>query len=383
MAAFALETNVALVPELQSDTCCIGITDPNPSDIIIAAYPGAKQKISAFIQKVYEGSGDAKIQVVEVPENCGSADALRAIRGKLKAGPTLTDFIVISCDLITDIPAHHMINSFRLHTPTMTALIFDSTQLEAVADKPPSKDNDQSEFIGIDDRTSRLLIMANRADLDDDFELRVSMISKFPAIHLHSQLRDAHLYIFRKWVLELLAKNKSVSSIKNDLVPLLLECQHRESIVRHEGIDKLLAAHQDPLQRALALSSSGTTTQTAHHVTCNAVVYRTGFTARANTLWSYTELNRHRIKSISSAPSATTTASTAATATATNDLRISTNAEISPRSQIGQDSMVGESTKVDERCSVKKSVLGNHCSVGKGVKITNCVIMDYVQIGDK
>ena len=44
--------------------------------------------------------------------------------------------------------------------------------------------------------------------------------------------------------------------------------------------------------------------------------------------------------------------------------------------------MVGEGTVIGERCSVKKSIIGNHCVIGKNIKITNSIIMDYVTIED-
>ncbi|XJO71589.1 hypothetical protein BDV3_001075 [Batrachochytrium dendrobatidis] len=327
-------------------------------DIIIAAYPGARGKINGVVQSLLEGSTGTKVQIVEVPENSGSADALRTIKTKIK-----TDFIVISCDLITDIPVHYLINSFRLQNPTMTAFFYDAGNLEASTDRPAAKDDGLGEFIGIDDQSSRVLIMASKADLDDDLELRVSMIAKFPVVHLHSQLRDAHLYIFRKWVLDLVSKNKNLSSIKNDLVPLLLECQHRESVLKREGIDKLMAAgNSDLFARALMYSTSGHE-PTPQNVTCNAVVYRDGFTARGNTVWSYSELNRHVVKHMT-------------------ESRVQASAEVNAKAQVGHDSLVGEGTKIDERCSVKKSVIGNHCKIGKNVKITNSIIMDYVHIED-
>ncbi|KAH9264961.1 hypothetical protein BASA83_011552 [Batrachochytrium salamandrivorans] len=313
------------------------LEEANIRDIIIAAYPGARGKINGVVQSMYEGSTEARVQIVEVPENCGSADALRSIKSRIK-----TDFFVISCDLITDIPVHYLINSF--------------------SDRPVSKDDGLGEFIGIDDQSSRLLIMASKADLDDCLELRTSLIEKFPVIHIHSQLRDAHLYIFRRWVIDLVVKDRNISSIKNDLVPLLLEFQHRESIVKKEGIDKFLSTNLDLFGRAMLYSTSGHE-PTPHNVTCNAVVYRDGFTARGNTIWSYSELNRHVIKN-------------------STDVRVQASSEVSAKTQVGQDSLVGEGSKIDERCSVKKSVIGNHCTIGKNVKLTNSIIMDYVHIED-
>lgn len=49
-------------------------------------YPTCRQRISDYINKVYEWSGDSKaiVQTVEVPEGTGTGDALRAIKNKIK-----------------------------------------------------------------------------------------------------------------------------------------------------------------------------------------------------------------------------------------------------------------------------------------------------------
>lgn len=44
--------------------------------------------------------------------------------------------------------------------------------------------------------------------------------------------------------------------------------------------------------------------------------------------------------------------------------------------------MVGEGSKIAERVSVKRSVIGAHCSIGLNTRIVNCVLMDYVTIED-
>lgn len=50
--------------------------------------------------------------------------------------------------------------------------------------------------------------------------------------------------------------------------------------------------------------------------------------------------------------------------------------------QVSADSQVAASARVGERTSIKKSVVGPHCVIGKNVKISGCVIMDYVEIKD-
>lgn len=49
---------------------------------------------------------------------------------------------------------------------------------------------------------------------------------------------------------------------------------------------------------------------------------------------------------------------------------------------IGADSLVGENTKIDERCNVKKSVIGANCILGKFVTVVNSIIMNNVKIED-
>ncbi|KAL6454513.1 GCD1 Translation initiation factor eIF-2B subunit gamma [Candida maltosa Xu316] len=49
---------------------------------------------------------------------------------------------------------------------------------------------------------------------------------------------------------------------------------------------------------------------------------------------------------------------------------------------IGNDSLVGENTELGERTNVKRSVIGSNCKIGKKNRITGCLILDNVEIGD-
>ena len=44
--------------------------------------------------------------------------------------------------------------------------------------------------------------------------------------------------------------------------------------------------------------------------------------------------------------------------------------------------MIGRSTKVDERASIKRSVIGKHCVIGKMAKVVGCVLLDHCVIAD-
>ncbi len=44
--------------------------------------------------------------------------------------------------------------------------------------------------------------------------------------------------------------------------------------------------------------------------------------------------------------------------------------------------MIGRSTKVEERATIKRSVIGKHCVIGKMTRIVGCVILDHCVIAD-
>jgi translation initiation factor eIF-2B subunit gamma len=45
-------------------------------------------------------------------------------------------------------------------------------------------------------------------------------------------------------------------------------------------------------------------------------------------------------------------------------------------------SVVDQSTKITDRTNLRKSTIGKHCKIGKGVRLVGCVLMDYVEIGE-
>jgi translation initiation factor eIF-2B subunit gamma len=116
----------------------------------------------------------------------------------------------------------------------------------------------------------------------------------------------------------------------------------------------------DLFHKARLLSVGGT--KRSGVVVCSALVYRKGFTARANTVWSYSEINRALCR--------------------INPQPIPPTSVVDPKTQIGMDSLIGDGVSILERCSVKRSIIGNHVKIGKNCKITNSIVMDYVVVED-
>jgi translation initiation factor eIF-2B subunit gamma len=274
--------------------------------------------------------------------------------------------LVYSSDLITDIPPDLLIRTHWAENSSLTAFYYDASSIET-----PEALKATGEVVGVDDKTMQLIYTAEKEELKlhgNEVAIKHQLLSQFPNIHLYANLRDAHLYIFKRWVLDLIIKNTTISSIKSELVPLLIECQYRKSVRTREEIEKFQISHPPDLfelARSLSISSKKDS-----KVICTAVIFNTGLNARANNVKNYCEINRAVCK---------------------NDPRpVPTTCNINPRStviillkKVGSDSLVGESVSIDERCSIKKSVVGNHVTIGKNCKISNSVVMDYAIIEEK
>ena len=100
---------------------------------------------------------------------------------------------------------------------------------------------------------------------------------------------------------------------------------------------------------------------------------------RANSLAGYWELNRRFLRNLSgSGP--TTSPRVVNTATMTDEAALP---PLSSSAQISPDSLLGEGTRVGDRASIKKCIVGRHCNIGRGAKITGCVLWDFVTVEEK
>ena len=114
------------------------------------------------------------------------------------------------------------------------------------------------------------------------------------------------------------------------------------------------------------------------------------FLARANTLPTYLECNRHLLRILSGdahgAPlplsfgaNINTPVPAGKGASAAGP---SVTSGIDPKAQISADSLVGQGTSIAERTTVKRSIIGKNTTIGRNAKIQGCVIMDGCTIGE-
>ncbi|XP_066993456.1 translation initiation factor eIF2B subunit gamma [Anabrus simplex] len=326
-----------------------------------------------------------RLDIVGIPagEDWGTADSLRFLGERIKS-----DVLVVSCDLVTDVNLHEVLNMFRKHHASITALFFqNSSESSGVTPGPKTKYKPERDLVGLDACTSRLVFLASASDFEETLSLPRALIKKHQHILMHSRLSDAHLYVLRQWVCQYLAQEKSFSTLKGELLPYIVKKQLLKPIKLHEsdpnasitGVevkkDILHCAGGEKLENEIQQMSTYNDHRNDMHpayhgdsIRCFGYVAPADkFGMRANTLPVYCHLNR---KITELWPLVTGNRELIA---------INPTSEIKS-TQVDGDCMVGEQSFLSEKTSFKASSIGAHCTVESKVRVSGCIIMNGVKI---
>ncbi|XP_075037721.1 translation initiation factor eIF2B subunit gamma isoform X2 [Mixophyes fleayi] len=344
---------------------------------------GFEEVIVVTTREVQKYVPDMKMKVdfVYLPEDkaseMGTADSLRHIYSKIKS-----DVLIVSCDLVTEVALHEVVDLFRAHNATLSMLMGKAAEPSehVPGQKGKQKAVEERDFIGVDEAGSRLLLLANEEDLDDGLNLKKSVFQRYPRIHIKMGMIDAHLYCLRKYVVDFLAANDSFSSIRRELVPYLV----RKQFSSHQKKDQEVAKEtrtsdiysfiprDELLETALSNSSwnnhRGVEMEPyqGSRLRCYVHVAQSELCFRVNSLAMYIEANKQ-------VPQCSV---------CSEEPRVHPSAVITDKLMVGPDSMIGAQTQVGEKTSVKHSLLGSNCVIRDRVKITNCIIMNGVTVHD-
>ncbi|XP_010980573.1 translation initiation factor eIF2B subunit gamma isoform X3 [Camelus dromedarius] len=327
-----------------------------------------------------------KLDIVCIPDEAdmGTADSLRHIYQKLK-----TDILVLSCDLITDVALHEVVDLFRAHDASLAMLMRKGQDgLQPVpGQKGKKKAVEQRDFVGVDSTGKRLLFMANEADLDEELVIKGSILQKHPRIHFHTGLVDAHLYCLKKYVVDFLMENKSITSIRSELIPYLVRKQFSSASSQQgqeEKEEDLKKKEPKSLDIYSFIKEANTLTFAPNDACWNACqgdnwedlsrsqlrcyvhIMKEGLCSRVSTLGLYVEANRQVPKLLP--------------VICPEESLVHSSAQIASKHLVGVDSLIGPDTQVGEKSSIKHSVIGSSCIIRDRVTITNCLLMNSVTV---
>lgn len=194
--------------------------------VVVVTTEEMVQKIGQYISEEY--TGRIEINLCTVQDNLETADALRQVQDKI----TADHFMVLAGDLITDVVLHNLADVHRIQNASVTMLL---RQEKKRIHQKWTRSDDMIDCIGLD-RDNRVMCISPAVHLDDNLTIPKALLKRHHEITMHTNLFDAHFYIFSRKVFEILHEKKSLSSIKADLVPYLVRRQFRT-----EGVQVSLA----------------------------------------------------------------------------------------------------------------------------------------------
>lgn len=333
-------------------------------DVTIIAQEGTQSDISKTLLDIHGIKLKLDFFCIPVDEDIGTAESLLMMKNQ---NQIKSDLLVISCDLITTLPLHRFIDVHRKTDSTLTMLLAPQMSLsEASICGDKSFKKLDYDIIGLDEK-NRVIVFGEEADFTKGtVSLNKYILKSHPHVQLSRNLMDAHLYVMKKWVLDLITSEREIETIKGELVPSLVKKQFsREQVAEIPPKDDMLTMINDFSANRISNCKQ------VNDIKCHAYLYKDGFCLRANSIITYTEANKQVPKQLNSFFEEDN-----------SDVQLISTGVKYNKYQIGPDCMVGESTTIDEKSSLKRSVVGRHCKIGKSVKIANSIIMDHVTIED-
>lgn len=242
------------------------------------------------------------------------------------------------------------------------------------------------------------------------FPIRHGLIRKHGRIRMLTTHRDAHIYLFPYWILEMIKRNESFDSISEDVVgwwakagwqdglagklqmrqildPLHVEeandgenGSHANGNIEDE-ID--LASMSSTITSTLRVSSKTTPKPPSIppilsyiHPTTTPASNPTPLIRRVDT----PHLLLHTSLRLATLPPTTEATSTPHS----HPSKISPEASIAPHTNIQTSTtLIAPNTTIATHAVIKTSVIGANCEIGEGVRLTGCLLMDGVAVREK
>ncbi|XP_013118657.1 translation initiation factor eIF-2B subunit gamma [Stomoxys calcitrans] len=193
-------------------------------EAIVIVLESERSEIQLALEKT---SLKMKLDFVSIPTDSdfGTADSLRYVHDKIQS-----DFLVLSCDIVSNVSLFPLINKFRQHDATLTALLFKSGfESDVTLPGPRTKHKPERDLIGIHPETRRLLFLASASDFEEVMSVNAHLLRKNGKMTIYSRQTDSHIYVIKKGVLEFLKKNENFSTLKGEFLPYLIKKQMAKS----------------------------------------------------------------------------------------------------------------------------------------------------------
>jgi len=392
----------------------------------------------------------------DLDQNTGTAQILRL--PEIQALVT-SDFLVLPCDLVCELGADKLLQAWMVksanladllshselpraqpsgglgvwyQTKTATPVKGEETDFTATVPLPPSSvlPPKGSLFPNISELVYSMPT-DSRKDLVEEqsgFPTRASLIRNHPRARMLATHRDAHLYIFPRWVMDFIRENDALETIGEDVVGWWAKAGWQKGLAAKLGLDKILGIDQNEGNREEEKSGTGGTpspsksgtgpTQTVS-IKDKAEQVRQSESTLKNTssqplvppMLAYVHPSQPVAASGPATSAAPAPAPVVIRRVDTSQLLLQVSLQLAklpsveetgpetaspfaharkvaypegvkPRTTITKaDSLVADNVTVQEKSAIKECVIGANCQINEGAKLLQCLLMDGVVVG--
>ena len=370
------------------------------------------------------------------------------------------DFVVLPCDLVCELEGSKVVQQWMTLNPLFTspptgnarrkgglAVFYPTHGLDGISTKhdetdflatvplpaPPTPPPSGSLRSHIEQIVTVMPTDTLNDKISDDagfLRLRQSLLERHGRVKMRTRHRDAHVYVFPKWVADFAAKGEGLESLSEDVLGWWAKAGWQGGLAEKVGLGDVLGnmkkmsegvdgnangmddEDEDPID-LVSLSSTKVSSRPAQPS-------HTPFASRVSALTHSPPPSTKAQISIPPLlayiqPPPPLTNQTPQTQPQTQPLirRIDTTPQllslslhlarknpspsdplapeykIHPTATLDQqarvsseDSLVGENVKLGFRCNVKESVIGANCEVGRNVRLLRCLLMEGVVVGE-
>lgn len=373
----------------------------------------------------------------ELSQTTGTAEILRLPEIR----KTITgDFVVLPCDLVCELSAEQLLQAWMVKAASVTDLLdadgfTNGTQARhsgGIGVWYETKTNvtvkgEETDFIATAPLPQSAVappkgsILANVSkvvytmptdslkDLTEDrkaLPLRHGLLRANPRLRMLTTHRDAHIYIFPRWILDFIQDNEQFESIGEDVVGWWAKAGWQTGLAEklriksscneckgEEDDESITESVASPQHHAQTSGSADCTHKSREESVSDSAAFPVppilayihstkkqeigSLIRRVDTaqLLLAISLQIAKLPSLEEAGNEPTSPFAHAR-------KVAYPEGVKPRTTITkQDSLIGENVTVEEKTSIKECVIGTGCQIQEGAKLSQCLLMDGVVVG--
>ncbi|KAK0740616.1 nucleotide-diphospho-sugar transferase [Schizothecium vesticola] len=362
-----------------------------------------------------------------------------------------SDFLVLPCDLVCELEADKLLQAWMVMAVSLPDLLNDTHTSHSLRSGGlgvwydtrtlPIK-GEETDFLGtvplhsttahppkgsLFPHLSKVVYSTPTDSLNDlldkknGFPVRRSLVRNHPAVRMRTTLRDAHLYIFPRWVMKFAHDNDQFEAIGEDIVGWWAKAGWQDGLAQKLRLDKLVEL-DNPKERKhedKSRPSTATSSPTKGVATPSQQPGASPFSAKGTSAPHNAEPTRPRVPPMIAYVPPPPPAADAANSPPiirrvdTAQLLAHTNQELAKhrsgdaarldglapsiyahtrkvaypegvhaRAHVSEaDSLLADNVTVQQRASIKASVVGANCQILEGAKLAQCTLFEGVVIG--